>query len=191
MSREELKNKVEKYCGNNLRLRLICAGLFCPDCPLYIKNNDEERCARGDDEVKEILGEVWAESHGYVKKEKIELEKIVVDPSKIGPTITVKDTSDKQLNPDHYKSGKLQVIEQMLIVFGLDAVKTFCLLNAFKYHSRAGLKGSAIIDHQKADWYMRLYDRLKLLDHMDDEKALEVLREFLREEEEKNGRNSD
>lgn len=69
MNREELKSKVERYCKNNLELRLICDGLFCPDCPLYIKNNDEERCARDDDEVKEVLGEVWAESNGYVKKE--------------------------------------------------------------------------------------------------------------------------
>ncbi|MEY8256977.1 hypothetical protein AAK706_04515 [Erysipelotrichaceae bacterium 66-17] len=71
MNREKLKSKVERYCKNNLELRLICDGLFCPDCPLYIKNNDEERCARDDDEVKEVLGEVWAETHGYVKKEKL------------------------------------------------------------------------------------------------------------------------
>lgn len=69
MNREELNSKVEKYCKNNLKLILMCGGLFCPDCPLYIKNNDEERCARGDDEVKEVLEEVWAEAHGYIKKE--------------------------------------------------------------------------------------------------------------------------
>lgn len=93
MSREELKNKVEKYCGNNLKLRLMCGGLFCQDCPLYIKNNDEERCARGDDEVKEVLEEVWAESHGYVKKEDLR------------PKINVEDT-EKDVNDLTYTPSK-------------------------------------------------------------------------------------
>ena len=109
---------------------------------------------------------------------------ISVDPSKIGPMITVKDTTDKQLNPDHYRSGKLQTIEQMIIVFGPSKVANFCEVNAFKYHARAGLKGDASLDHKKADWYMRLYDRLKMFGSMDGEKALEALREFLKEEEE-------
>lgn len=124
------------------------------------------------------------------KKQETDIEKIAVDPSKIGPTITVKDTT-KQLNPDHYKSGKLQVIEQMMIVFGPNKVANFCEVNAFKYHARAGLKGDASLDHKKADWYIRLYDRLKAFRGIDEEQALEALREFLREEEEKNGRNSD
>lgn len=88
MNREKLKSKVERYCKNNLELRLICDGLFCPDCPLYIKNNDEERCARDDDEVKEVLGEVWAETHGYVKKE----------------NLFVEDTEDEELEQSNEKT---------------------------------------------------------------------------------------
>lgn len=126
-----------------------------------------------------------AEEKGYIKDEVADLKKIVVDPSKIGPTITVKDTTDKQLNPDHYKVGKLQAIEQMMIVFGPSKVANFCEVNAFKYHARAGLKGDAVMDHKKADWYMRLYERLSKYSSGQTDKALEVLREFLKEEEEK------
>ena len=99
--------------------------------------------------------------------------------------IEVTKKSEDPINPDHYKAGKLQTIEQMMIVFGPNKVASFCEVNAFKYHARAGLKGDAVMDHKKADWYMRLYDRLKVFGCMDSEKALEALREFLKEEEEK------
>lgn len=120
------------------------------------------------------------------REEEKECKKIAVDPSKIGPTITVKNATDKQLNPDHYKAGKLQTIEQMMIVFGPNKVASFCEVNAFKYHARAGLKGDAVMDHKKADWYMRLYDRLKGFGCMDSENALVALRDFLKEEEKEN-----
>lgn len=176
MNREEKKEWLKKY-KDRIKIGFNCGGIDCCNCPFL------GTICGVNKEMDDLLFEVFAEENGYIKK--VELEKIAADPSKIGPMITVKDTTDKQLNPDHYRSGKLQIIEQMLILFGLDAVKTFCLLNAFKYHSRAGLKGDAILDHKKADWYMRLYDRIKVLDRMDDEEALEALRGFLKEEEEK------
>lgn len=177
MNREEKKEWI-KINKDRIKLNFNCSGIDCCNCPFA-----DTRCGT-DKESRDLLEEVWAEANGYVKKEKVKLEKITIDPSKIGPTITVKNT-DKQLNPDHYKAGKLQTIEQMIIVFGPNKVASFCEVNAFKYHARAGLKGDAVLDHKKADWYMRLYDLLKVFGCMDGEKALEVLREFLKEEEEK------
>ncbi|MEY8257575.1 DUF3310 domain-containing protein [Erysipelotrichaceae bacterium 66-17] len=180
MNREEKKKWLEEH-KNMIVMNFDCGGIGigCGNCPFV-----DTKCGT-DKEVHDLLEEVWAEAHGYVKKEKVKLEKITIDPSKIGPTITVKNATDKQLNPDHYKTGKLQTIEQMMIVFSPNKVANFCEVNAFKYHARAGLKGDASLDHKKADWYMRLYDLLKVFGCMDGEKALEVLREFLKEEEEK------
>lgn len=187
MNREEKKEWLEKH-KNKIKLKLNCICLSCYSCP-YHNSSLVSRCEAGElqkerEERDDLMIEVLAEAHGYIKKQETDIEKIVVDPSKIGPTITVKDTTDKQLNPDHYKVGKLQAIEQMIIVFGPSKVANFCEVNAFKYHARAGLKGDASLDHKKADWYMRAYDRLKMFGCMDGEKALEALREFLKEENE-------
>lgn len=181
MNREEKKEWL-KARKDNINIVFYCSSVTsCRECPF---TTDGHGCNKNNKEKTDLLKEVWTEEHDYIKNEKVELEKIAADPSKIGPTITVKDTTDKQLNPDHYKAGKLQVIEQMLIMYGVNAVSSFCKLNVYKYHARAGLKGDASMDHKKADWYMRLYDRLKSFGSMDGEKALEALREFLKEKNE-------
>lgn len=66
------------------------------------------------------------------------------------------------INPTHYrKPGQMEVIDQMMTLYGLDAVKSFCVCNAYKYRMRAGLKLGQPIeqDIQKARWYeaMALY----------------------------------
>jgi hypothetical protein len=69
----------------------------------------------------------------------------------IVPTITVE--SDP-INPDHYKKGSMETIDQMLTLFGSAKVKAFCELNAFKYRMRAGHKSKNIEeDIKKAMWY--------------------------------------
>ena len=61
--------------------------------------------------------------------------------------------------PEHYTSGKVECIDAMIEVFGIEAVKSFCLCNAFKYHWRHNLKnGQEDID--KATWYMDKYHDL-------------------------------
>jgi hypothetical protein len=53
-------------------------------------------------------------------------------------------------HPAHYNAGKIEVI---------DAIEDWCLGfdlgNAVKYIARAGRKGAAIADLQKAEWYVR------------------------------------
>lgn len=65
------------------------------------------------------------------------------------------------INPDHYKTRKFECIDEMLLVFGKEAVLNFCLLNAWKYRYRAGSKGDAEEDLKKADEYMGLVYKLK------------------------------
>ena len=56
-------------------------------------------------------------------------------------------------HPDHYQGQKYECIEVMRDVFGEDAVKNFCQLNAFKYLWRSDKKNGKE-DIQKAIWYL-------------------------------------
>lgn len=174
----EEKKEWLKARKDRIKLDFECNGIDCYYCPFL-----GTLCVT-DKEVHDLFEEVWAEAHGYVKKEKVKLEKVTIDPSKVGPTITVKNATDKQLNPDHYKAGKLQTIEQMLIMFGIDEVTAFCKLNAYKYQARAGLKGDAVMDHKKADWYMRLYKEIRYCNNITS--GLNRMKDFLKEEEKEN-----
>ena len=62
-------------------------------------------------------------------------------------------------HPDRYASGKFECIDVMIDVFGADAVKHFCILNAFKYIWRAEKK-NGIEDIKKAVWYLNKFIEL-------------------------------
>lgn len=65
-------------------------------------------------------------------------------------------------HPDHYQGGKYECIEVMRAVFGDEAVKTFCLLNAFKYIWRCGKKhDTPYADIAKALWYLDKHKNLE------------------------------
>lgn len=59
---------------------------------------------------------------------------------------------EKVNHPEHY-SGKVECIDAMVDIWGKDAVKAFCELNAFKYLWRAERK-NGIEDIEKAIWYL-------------------------------------
>lgn len=58
-------------------------------------------------------------------------------------------------HPSHYNQHYFETIDEMVIVFGVDAVIDFCKINAWKYRSRAPYKGNEKADNEKADWYLR------------------------------------
>lgn len=68
-----------------------------------------------------------------------------------------KDTTEKNTDtvnhPSHYNQGQKEVISLMIELFGKKPMYHFCLLSAFKYRMRAGYKGDAATDIQKAMWY--------------------------------------
>lgn len=67
---------------------------------------------------------------------------------------------DKVNHPAHYKKeGRKECIEEMLEIYGVEAVKNFCLLNAYKYKYRHDLKNGEE-DLQKAKWYELKYIEL-------------------------------
>lgn len=64
-------------------------------------------------------------------------------------------------HPKHYgREGAIECIDEMVLVFGVGAVRNFCLLNAWKYRYRAADKGGEE-DLRKSDWYMAKYAELK------------------------------
>lgn len=77
----------------------------------------------------------------------------------IAPSINEKPVNDNVNHPSHYATGKYECIDVMLEIFGVEAVKTFCLLNAFKYNYRSGRK-NGLEDIQKAKWYIDKYIEL-------------------------------
>lgn len=70
-------------------------------------------------------------------------------------------TEDHVNHPKHYgREGAMECIDEMVLVFGKDAVMEFCLCNAWKYRYRAADKNGAE-DLAKSDWYMKKYKQLK------------------------------
>lgn len=61
------------------------------------------------------------------------------------------DVSDNVNHPEHYQ-GKNECIDVMIAMFGIEAVKHFCMCNAYKYRFRADKKNGAE-DIAKAEWY--------------------------------------
>ena len=55
--------------------------------------------------------------------------------------------------PAHYTSGGIECIDAMTAAFGDEAVKDFCLCNAFKYLWRHRNK-NGVEDLKKARWYL-------------------------------------
>lgn len=50
-------------------------------------------------------------------------------------------------------SGKYECIDEMIALFGMDAVRCFCMCNVYKYRFRADRKNGSE-DIEKAEWYM-------------------------------------
>ena len=67
--------------------------------------------------------------------------------------------SEEINHPDRYAGGKFECIDVMVDVFGADAVKHFCILNAFKYIWRSEKK-NGVEDIKKAVWYLNKYIEL-------------------------------
>lgn len=70
-------------------------------------------------------------------------------------------TGDKEVekivnHPDHYATHNMECIDEMVVVFGVDAVINFCKCNAWKYRYRAGNKSNNTEEQDlaKSDWYI-------------------------------------
>ena len=62
------------------------------------------------------------------------------------------DNADMINNPPHYTHG-MECIDEMILLFGEEIVKAFCMCNAWKYRKRALYKNGEE-DMKKSDWYI-------------------------------------
>lgn len=60
------------------------------------------------------------------------------------------------MNVEHYKQGSIECIEAMEAAFGKKDLRTFCLINAFKYIWRCKYKNGTE-DIEKAISYLEKY----------------------------------
>lgn len=98
----------------------------------------------------------WTEDKSHVDCLAYKPDKQIIDRLLLFP----KPNEDDPVNhPSHYTDGKVECIDAMEQVFGTEAVKSFCLCNAFKYHWRHDKKNGDQ-DLQKAVWYMDYYRKL-------------------------------
>lgn len=72
----------------------------------------------------------------------------------------MKTEKSKVIHPRHYVSGGLECIDAMLATQGAEAVKSFCICNAFKYLWRHNSKEGAQ-SIEKAVWYLLKYLELQ------------------------------
>lgn len=80
----------------------------------------------------------------------------------IAKVMTEQETESAVDHPSHYAGEKYECIEVMREVFGDEAVKHFCLLNAFKYLWRCGKKHkSPYEDIAKAIWYFEKHNSIE------------------------------
>ncbi len=141
MTIEEKRQAIENYCRSK---RLCTVGQDCP-CPLYGMGGD---CYKG---VSDI---------GIEKRFKL----VSYMPDYKGPKETEAAPEKETVNhPAHYQ-GKHECIDEMIALFGVEAVKHFCMCNVYKYRFRAANKNGQE-DLDKADWYM---DKLMELEEQHD-----------------------
>lgn len=116
----------------------------CEDCPIHDKTlcNDKTVFA----ELTEPQMDSLLKAAGFLM-EPVEAE-AVEEPQ-----------NDIVNHPSHYCHGGMECIDEMVMLFGKETVKHFCLCNAWKYRKRAMFKNGQE-DMDKSDWYINKYREL-------------------------------
>ena len=73
--------------------------------------------------------------------------------------VELAEAVDMVNQPPHYKQGGMETIDEMILIFGKEAVANFCICNAWKYRARALYKNQDE-DMKKSHWYINKYKEL-------------------------------
>ena len=73
---------------------------------------------------------------------------------------------EKAVRPAHYNSGDISCIDAMIAAFGVEEVRIWCKITAFKYMWRMGKKDAEEQEVGKTKWYLDAFVTLK--DKLDD-----------------------
>ena len=130
MTLEEKAYCIKKHC---IDWPINCRSVTFGNCPLC----DRGTCYTYHDAASEkVVAENYEILFGGSEK---------VEPESAPEKETVN-------HPAHYQ-GKHECIDEMIALFGVEAVKHFCMCNVYKYRFRAANKNGQE-DLDKADWYM-------------------------------------
>lgn len=113
--------------------------------PLIDWMNEIVRCNHLDDNIQNILRKVIKAAYD----EGFDFGKKVAQYEK-------PDNPDNVNHPAHYTGGGVECIDAMVAAYGKEAVRAFCMCNAFKYQWRFGKKNGAE-DIRKAQWYQNKF----------------------------------
>ena len=140
MTTEEKRKAIRAYCEDGSHSCSEGNTTSAGECPLY---RCKGRCFRGDADIDRNYAIMAAAG-------------VLPEPT------TAFDPVER---PHHYnREGAMEAIDEMVLVFGPEAVMHFCLCNAWKYRYRAADKNGEE-DLKKSDWYMRKYKELKEAGH--------------------------
>ena len=88
-------------------------------------------------------------------KFKDDIEKELIEAIKNQPIITA-NSDDNVNHPSHYTHGKIETIDKIEDVLGLEGFQAYCVGNAIKYLDRYKLK-NGFEDIKKAKRYLEFY----------------------------------
>ena len=134
MNREEKRNYLYKYCG----------GTKCNECVLNDKSHNwEYTIPRADVDCLNVR----ISSDTHLDK----AIKLIQESEDLDKVHNVDKLIEAVNHPSHYQ-GKNECIDVMVAMFGIEAVKHFCMCNAYKYRFRSNMKNGEE-DIKKAEWY--------------------------------------
>ena len=64
------------------------------------------------------------------------------------------DKKEMVNHPSHYNQYPKETIDMMVDIFGKEATRQWCVMAAFKYRMRMGLKDDIQQDFKKEQWYL-------------------------------------
>lgn len=129
---------------------------FLGDRKIFV--NGEKAELKFPDDVRQSM--IWAYEDADMGR--VRLNAKLMGYEVIDDTPTIAETAAKRSedvkpdpvnHPAHYTSGGIECIDAMQAAFGDEAVKDFCLCNAFKYLWRHRSK-NGVEDLKKARWYL-------------------------------------
>lgn len=129
---------------------------FLGDRKIFV--NGEKAELKFPDDVRQSM--IWAYEDADMGR--VRLNAKLMGYEVIDDTPTIAETAAKRSedvkpdpvnHPAHYTSGVIECIDAMQAAFGVEAVKDFCLCNAFKYLWRHRNK-NGVEDLKKARWYL-------------------------------------
>lgn len=111
--------------------------------------------AKKNQELINIVGKIM-DSDTIARRINAFIQEKDIDDIRAGKYDNIEVESDVVREPSHYKQGRYEVIDEMLIVFGPQKTYDFCVLNAWKYRARAQHKGNLEQDLAKANRYLEM-----------------------------------